>query len=86
MSRRYKISAFIKSRLCFEAGDSRVTENPGLSVLHTSMLREHNRIATELQALNRNWDDERLFQTSRRIVNAIWQHVSFNEYLPRVLG
>ena len=74
------------SRLCFEAGDSRVTENPGLSVLHTSMLREHNRIATELQALNRNWDDERLFQTSRRIVNAIWQHVSFNEYLPRVLG
>lgn len=50
------------------------------------MMREHNRIAGQLQALNRQWDDERLFLTSRRIVNALWQHVIYNEYLPRVLG
>ncbi|EFX87909.1 hypothetical protein DAPPUDRAFT_42141, partial [Daphnia pulex] len=74
------------SGLCFDAGDSRATENPGLSVLHTVMVREHNRIAGQLQTLNRQWDDERLYMTSRKITGAIWQHVIYNEYLPRVLG
>ena len=74
------------SRLCFEAGDVRAAENPGLSTLHTAFLREHNRIVGQLQAVNRNWDDERLYQTGRRITNAIWQHVVYNEYIPRVLG
>jgi hypothetical protein len=74
------------SGLCFDAGDSRATENPGLSVLHTVMVREHNRIAGQLQTFNRQWDDERLYMTSRKINGAIWQHVIYNEYLPRVLG
>jgi hypothetical protein len=74
------------SGLCFDAGDSRATENPGLSVLHTVMVREHNRIAGQLQTFNRQWDDERLYMTSRKITGAIWQHVIYNEYLPRVLG
>uniref|UniRef100_A0A8B9DZ18 PERM Myeloperoxidase n=1 Tax=Anser cygnoides TaxID=8845 RepID=A0A8B9DZ18_ANSCY len=44
---------------CFKAGDKRVTENLGLSALHTVFLREHNRLVTKLGKLNPHWDGEK---------------------------
>jgi peroxidase len=49
-------------------------------------MRFHNKIADELHELNPMWDDERLYQESRRIIIAVFQHIAFNEYLPRTLG
>lgn len=46
----------------FRTGDNRVNEQLGLGVLHTMLVREHNRIASELAALNPHWDDELLYQ------------------------
>lgn len=74
------------SGLCFEAGDMRSSEQPGLASMHTMMLREHNRIVGELQKINPHWTDDRLYQNGRKIISAIAQRISYTEFLPRVLG
>jgi peroxidase len=71
---------------CFAAGEGRTNENLALTSMHTLFLREHNRIASELSTRNPSWDDEKTFQTTRKILIAIMQHIVYNEYLPAVVG
>nr|AAL05973.1 peroxinectin [Penaeus monodon] len=71
---------------CFTAGDSRVNEQPGLTAIHTIWMREHNRVARQLKALNPSWNDETVFQEARRFVVAEMQHITYNEWLPIIVG
>ena len=63
-----------------------MNEHPGLTDLHTVMMREHNQIATQLALINPHWETETVYQETRRIVIAIVQHITYSEFLPRVLG
>ena len=71
---------------CFLAGEFRVNEQIGLTVMHTLWFREHNRIARELATLNPSWTDERVYQETRKIVGAIIQKIVYYDYLPKIFG
>ena len=61
---------------------------PTLSAIHIAFLREHNNLVSKLAELNTTWkdDDEKLYQTARKIVGAYMQHITYTEYLPTVLN
>lgn len=71
---------------CFVSGDNRVNELTGLVTTHALLLREHNRVARLLWSLNPRWSDEKIYQEARRIVIAEIQHITYNEWLPLIVG
>lgn len=71
---------------CFNSGDGRANEQPGLTAFHTIWLRYHNKLAETLSIVNAHWSDEKIYQESRRIVGALIQHVTYREFLPVLLG
>lgn len=67
-------------------GDDRANVYAGLIAIETVWMREHNRIASQLATLNPAWNDEKLFQETRRIIVALIQHITYTDYLQGVVG
>ena len=63
-----------------------MNEQSILTIMHTLWLREHNRIEAELHRVNRHWDGETLFQEARHMIGAMMQHITYNEFLPVIMG
>lgn len=70
----------------FQAGDVRANEQNGLTAMHTLWVREHNRLADEIAASDPSLSDEAIFQQARATVIGEIQAITFNEYLPSLLG
>jgi len=70
----------------FAAGDVRANENIELLSLHTLFVREHNRLADLIATANPTFDDTTIYQTARAWVIAELQAITYNEWLPALLG
>src|SRR5438552_2969892 len=76
----------IPNEQLFLAGDVRANENIELTAVQTLFMREHNRIADAIHAHDPNLSDEQIYQYARAIVIAEEQAITFNEFLPALLG
>jgi peroxidase len=70
----------------FQAGDIRANENPGLISLQTLFVREHNLQASRIASSNAKLTDEQIYQQARSIVAAEIQAITYNQWLPSLLG
>lgn len=66
----------------FVAGDIRANEQPSLTSFHTLFVREHNRLCDSLQTTHPSWNDEALYQQARKMVGALMQIITYEEFLP----
>lgn len=75
-------------RPCFLGGETRTNENLGLTSLQTLFLREHNRLAAEFVSTNPQFkfNDEFVFQETRKIVVGIYQNIIYREWIPTVIS
>jgi peroxidase len=72
----------------FLCGDffPRCNETPGLTMMHTLFVREHNRKVAEFAAEDPSLSDEELFQLGRRWVTSLMQAITVNEFVPLLTG
>jgi hypothetical protein len=70
----------------FLAGDVRANENIELTAVQTLFVREHNRVAGLIQQANPSLTDDQIYQMARAYVTAEEQSITFNEFLPALLG
>jgi heme peroxidase len=68
----------------FAVGGDRANSTPVTSMMNTLLLREHNRIAGELEKQNPNWDDERVFQTARNIMIPMFIKIVVEQYINHI--
>jgi prostaglandin-endoperoxide synthase 2 len=74
----------VKRETIFAVGGDRVNSTPFTAMMNTLLLREHNRVAGELERQNPGWDDERVFQTARCIVIALFIKIVVEEYINHI--
>ena len=75
-----------KNVFCFKGGDTRTNQQLPLTLVHTLLMREHNRIAGLIYDMLPELDDETIFEETRRIVTAEIQVITYREFLPIILG
>jgi len=71
----------------FIAGDERANENNALTSMHTLFVREHNYWARKIrESAHGTMSDDDIYLRARAIVGAELQAITYNEFLPALLG
>lgn len=81
-----KNAKYITKHYTFCIGKQNGNQNLGTSMMKTLFLRFHNYIAFTLSSINPHWSDEILYQESRRIVIATIQRITYQDFLPIIIG
>jgi len=68
------------------AGDIRANEQLALASMHTLFVREHNRIASRLATEFPANNADEIFEAARRLVIAKIQIITYEEWLPALIG
>jgi Animal haem peroxidase len=68
----------------FAIGGDRANATPFTAMMNTLFLREHNRVAGQLDDQNPTWDDERVFQTARNIMIPIFIKIVVEQYINHI--
>lgn len=68
------------------AGDNRVNQTTLLISQQTIWARNHNYWVDVLEEKHADWSQDQLFEAARALNEANWQHVVYDEYLPKLLG
>ena len=72
----------------FYAGDNRVNQQGALISTQTTWAKEHNYQVDQLTPLAnaQGWTQDELFEAARAINEAEFQHVVYDEYVPKLIG
>jgi len=70
----------------FLGGDARANEQIGLTAMHTLFMREHNRLAELIAQQSPGLPGDEIYQRARRVVGALMQKITYDEFLPALLG
>jgi peroxidase len=70
----------------FLAGDIRANEQIALTAMHTLFVREHNHHAQRIRNEHPGFSGDEVFEHARAIVAAEIQAITYNEFVPLLLG
>ena len=68
----------------FAFGGDRANASPQVAMMNTLFLREHNRLAGVIESAHPDWDDERVFQTTRNTLIVLFIKVVVEEYINHI--
>jgi Animal haem peroxidase len=68
----------------FAIGGDRANSTPFTAMMDTLLLREHNRVAGELDKQNPTWDDDRVFETARNIMIPMFIKIVVEHYINHI--